>query len=323
VWFYYVVSLCCIAEVEHLRLENIFWNNLQTDQVRARRPSFVMSVHSQRSSSIQGEFEPLGDDSPYAVQRHTSASLWSWLCQPWRLTIISIIFVLLTIGSGSVGVYIGRNSVSSKATPIEAPLFPQEYYMFHNLSITGDVGRVWYSWPRRAWRAEHTNLFDFKFDCDVLFLNRTVYVYRYSADQMIPNLTPPSPCCRVQSWEGFVIFPPTWLRKPAHHYVGNSEVQGRMCRTFYNPLMASTFWDAPKDAKIVLESGMAFPDTEYVPIRWDNVPNVEQDVTGGLTTYYTDWIPNPGSAIINDTTYAVPSYCPESPPWCPFFKKKK
>jgi hypothetical protein len=40
-----------------------------------------------------------------------------------------------------------------------------------------------------------------------------------------------------------------------HTYVGNMRVNGTVCRTFYSPIMASTFWDAPVDKTIILTEG--------------------------------------------------------------------
>lgn len=88
----------------------------------------------------------------------------------------------------------------------------------------------------------------------MLMLNSKTYVYRA---QGLPIPHSNSTCCTVASLDGLPVFRPDFMRVDhnRHSYVGNAAVNGTVCRVWYSPFMASTFWDRPANPKIILTEG--------------------------------------------------------------------
>jgi len=214
--------------------------------------------------------------------------------QKFRRIMMIIILAMIVSLAINIWLFIRWASSSNDSMPPEssiAPMFPYQWTAYHRLTDREDVGRVWYAWYNdhdTAWKTEHSNLFAAGFSATLLWLNRSMYVYTED-NTPIPQQTNNGSCCRYKQFGDIRQFPPWWLQRPRHYYVGNTMVNGMIARTWYSPVMNSIVWDVPV-ANITLEEGsMSFPPGNYRPIRWDNTPRIDRSGSGAITTLWTDW----------------------------------
>ena len=94
-------------------------------------------------------------DAAHTVFELESASLLPQRVTPretfngWAFAAVLALLVLLTISFG-----FARRTDEHFPREHQPPMLPEQFSAFHNIVTHKDVGREWYSWPLRAFRAE-------------------------------------------------------------------------------------------------------------------------------------------------------------------------